>query len=536
MNTVNKMAEANSNKYVYLRAKNYVSIPSPSPVAVFNAAAVNLRAQLAKKNNEKELLKLAATYNRRRKYLSSINKNKSSSIQNAVYDALAEQFGVNIGEIYDLNFDTGGVTININSPSAAIGRLKKVKHAKHKSTNSQSILSRIKKIIELLDELIKVEERTEEKKKLEALDTKVKEFEKIFISLISNKSSLQAAIEALNNAGIKIPSSVSKEKWQQIIVNGKRIDNQSADAFVKILNGIVAAGAHSLLSNITGAFQEYLFLAINLLGDFIANNASDDYIKNALRKAEREAGGKINIGKVTLDGNKEMLKSIQEASKGILVEDGNTKVRLEIEYSSQQKADATITVKNKVYPISVKNYAGFIMKTKGITLQSGTPLTSYLFGNDNVNKNIGAHYLNILASHTDEDAAFNTIKAQGLNTLLLTMLYQSLSGKMLGRGDAGSAEILVVNNNTTGEAIFYDVNTIVSKLSQRGDLLSYKLSNPDLNGIKLKNRKVPANKSRSLEKAIQSRVGGVLNDAYSKKISIMLLPSLIQNVGISPKS
>ena len=525
MSAIKTYIESTVPRYVYLYEKNFMERPKPSPAVAFKQAKQNLKSQLAVSTSQEQLNNLSSWYQQGIDMLTNLSKQNSESqrLQEKIIEKLEERFGINLEEIFDFDFSKGAVTAKAGT-SQSISRERKFRQQGQLS-NRGAVNNRIKKIINNLEEAMKG--APENRAELEKAKQKIIEIKKAFNQLFSG-GTLAAAADTLKEAGISFSTSKGESFFKNVSgqVRGNRIDYETTNAFIKILNGVIASFSKNILGHIQGIFEEYILHAIEALRDRAAGNALDEFEKNLMK------GGQCQIeGTVEVFDPEQALKIIEDINRRGKVSEDAIKGTIKISnYSSSQKADITITLEGDAFPISVKNYEQ--KSGKRFHLQSESPLTNFLFGQNNPNLHYGSYYLNILSEHDKEGSHpnYKQVKEEGLKTLVLTMLWQAFSGKGLGK-KSGSAEIFAWNNPKTGEIKFFDINSILQQIISKDDMTAMgRIIKPALNTINLKNQKVNQSAGLSQNEAILRRLGQVYAEMQSKKMSISIPQSMLNNI------
>ena len=531
MSSINKYAKERFPNYIYLFEKNYIK-GNKDPISIFQRTRSEIYSRLNAKADQKELDDLAKWYQSGIDILAGAERSPDSlKIQNAIIDALTEKFGFDMDEVFNFDFSTMRVTKkDKNVMSGEVKRLKRIRR-QGKLGNSETFHNRVTKSVKTLADIYEKEKNNTKRAELKGAIQKIGEVYKVFKDILSDTISVESAIALLKDAGIHVNDAAKKLFKTPIVTTGKRISYEAIDGFIKILNGIMIDYQSSILGSVQGLFAEYILQAIDKMADYTAEEVSDKYIKDSLIKLVNSSGGLLTSGTVEIIGKKETLTDLQKDTKGIVVNEDDVSAKLQIKYSSQQKADIIITLNNRTYPISIKNYASSTNPRfkKSVTLQSGSPLETLLFGIDNPNKNIGYHYLNILAEHDSEgdDPAFDSIKEEALATLALTMLYQAASGHGLGK-DSGFAEILMWNDPKTGAVRFFDINSLISQLDPFK--IKNSISKPKLNKLQIANKKETVKDGESLNSAIHRRLSKAMADMHAKKLTISIPQPELQSV------
>lgn len=554
MSAIKNYIEKTVPRYIYLYEKNYVERSKEDPIKVFKQIKSDLYSKLQFKHTQSELDDLSGWYIKQRNLL--LNDTQTfEAVKRAVMLNLEESFGFDPEELYSFNWETGNITIKNDISGGSSAQVKRVKGVKVK--NSQSELKKsneatfIKRINACLDTLGRLAEDPNYSKNLSTRAKltegagKIKKTLEIFQSLLgSDQKRLDTAVNELKKAGINISSGSVKKMIKDLLIveasggisrTKHRIDARVTNLFIKIINGIMATFRQEVLAKMRGDFLEYMFHAIKAYADKTAIKLSDDAIAAVLKQAMAAVGGNRTQGTVLMQGfskkgddSLSSLDILKEVEKGVVLEGEGARAVLKSTYSSQQTADFTLTLDNKNFNLSLKNYALNTSKFGHIGLRNEATLEKYLFGSDNIFRNSAYHYLNILAEHPEEGkhSNFKEIKEEGLSALAFTLLYQAFSGKMLGKTE-GFADTFVWNdpNPKTGTIRFYDIDFILSQLDY--DKIKYNISSPALNNLKIANKKV---EGKFLHAAISQRLSEALQDTRSKKLSILLPQSELLKV------
>ena len=561
----NKLLESKMHSYIYLKAEDFERRSNPSPIQVFSAAKQNLMSAIGREDRSKMLEELAAKYENAHQLMISFDENgdRHNIYEKAILNALSDELGFNIEDAYNIDVGLGEVRRASRSSSSedSLKRIRKLRSGiRADGQKSQANVGPLKNKLNQVTELAnKTKEKLSENKDLTIsqierarndLEKLVKGIEDLinFLNSIpiqndeNNKNRVKELVEKLE---IKYPKIFNESKGKKTSWSGisnrtsqQRIDADTANAIIAMLNSLIAKYALSLSSSVAGKLGEYMIHMVDLCGEDLGEKA----LTEALQKQIKEWGQHETQGQITLSGFSDSLaKSIKEeleASSRMTFGNDILGGHFTMTYDSQQKADAVITLEGNAIPISVKNYKGSkILDERGISLQSGSSLMTYLFGANNLNRNISSYYLNLLADHSDRSVMGN-VRSYGYNTLILIMVYQSFSGKWLGK-TSGTAEIFAWIDPKSG-VHFYDIDMIIQKLAEPQNFaqLSHLVKiNPNLASIKLKNDYVkaatgPVQKGKPSHQvvAIRKRVASAIADAHTKKISVAILPKALDLV------
>jgi hypothetical protein len=534
------------SNYVYLKAENYVENNKRAAESAFLTGKDNvLRASqaLQKKYSASDLKNLAKYYNKHKKIISAVgaaNQTNGNAYQRAILDALSEKFQFDVSQAFDFNFDTGAV--RAKKGGHIVDRVSVLRDEAGAMSFLSTVKNKLENLLKILDQSgAKLQTQngkfiftktdlqsyqTDEEKLTYSLSALAKAFE-AYITKVnkSSKANVVTLKKLFETMGIHFKL---LDTWTKISRRGNKVDRTSAVVFTKAINAIIATYSSGLLPSMIGAFQEYIWHGIEAVADGVAEESIDKHIKTSLSSG----GGKVVEGKVILKNmDADILAEIEEGLKK-KIEYGdyeNGRASLEIKFSSQQKMDILVTTETKEYPISIKNYKSNKAGIANITLQSGGPLMTYLFGANNANESITKHYLNMLAEHDDSAAAeFKGLKNLGLKVLALQIAYQSLTGDWYGKLQ-GQADILAWTDSSTGETMFYNMGDLIEdvfKSTFNGDSI-LKIT-PNLNSIQLKNKAINPNHvwgRTDAEKVImdiKSRVAQAILDAHTKKLHVTM--------------
>ena len=534
------VAAAQNNTYTYLYAENFLSAPSVSPAMVFSIIKSNILANIKNKNDQKILNQLAKRYSQGKKILES-----NDDIKKTIINKVNELLSTDIDKKFEVNFNKLALEKKSGALSSneTISRIKALKGNSQKNGNlgniKQSTLE--SRFVELISQMTKLSRTMsigiEEREKLEDIKQNVMKIFSIYNQLFKEAKNKPEGVlneknggktifeKLLNTYGIKLPEYI-KLSNEMMIGNGK-MDIKTAQTFRTLTNSIIAGYTADLKSNILGEIFEQYGYAAFALGDNIAAEKVEETIKNGVGASGRV----VSKGSFDQFGSKAILDEILGLVRSQSIAIGGDKILAEIKYASQQKADLQITIANKELGISMKNIGktSFKGRTNNITLSSGSPLSTHLLGSSILHDKAFKYFLNILVEHEDDhNTEFSNLKELGLDALALTILWQASTGRGVGK-TTGFADILMWNNNKTGEVSFFDINTILEAIANRRDKIN--MISPHLKQLGLKNTYVPDNGSKkSVSSAIKQRIAKNIAETHAIKIKASIPIDVLNSV------
>lgn len=545
MSAASKISEQNYN-YVYLYADNYMNTSKESPMVVFKEIRTSILRDIHSKIDQETLDRMADKYNSGKNLLLGISEggaSKDINIQEIITNILNENLGMDLSEVWDINFDKLSISRKAGNAASTENMLSRVarlrNRVKENETRAKVNFSTLKKRIDnLKNALAAAAENLDpndinSQEDLNKMNSQVNLLWEILLKIFNKKeaanlpkdsfagkmtktpTSLKELHSLLKEAGLPVP----KEAWTNspttFEISGNRLDIGTARALRNVLNAIIATSINGFKQLILGDLFEMFLYATFEIGDDIAEKA----FENKIRESLKGGGHNQTIGKLIIEGNEGILKQLLSEVSHTVTDLGNGKISATMSYSSQQKADIIINFEDKEYGISAKNYADiFYSKNnfiKKMSLSSGSPLITHLLGANSLHSKASRHFLNILAYHTDSNVkgkGFKALREVGIDTLLLTILWQAATGKGVGK-EKGFAEILAWNDNKTGTVRFFDINTILSNIENKN---KSSMVSPNLSTLNLNNRKIYSKSGMS--DAIKQRLSNVLQDAHAKKI------------------
>lgn len=200
----------------------------------------------------------------------------------------------------------------------------------------------------------------------------------------------------------------------------------------------------------------------------------------------------------------------------------------------QQKADIEWIVnsneRNSMLGISMKSTHMQKINAPNISLQTSS-LMLYLAGLQNLQENLGNHYLNVLSEHEDgQIGKYSKMRREAEDALTLAIAYSALSGKNQLRS-GGQASILAIYDratklpNGTPRIVFFDIGTIIEQLNINMDGIQL---SPSLEDISFKNKKVEG--EEEIRKLSNKRITNILIEARAKTISASLSKTFLNSI------
>ena len=195
-----------------------------------------------------------------------------------------------------------------------------------------------------------------------------------------------------------------------------------------------------------------------------------------------------------------------------------------------QKADVLFTFSDQPStPIGISMKGSNMSKQGDIHLQNSS-LLLYLMGIQQQEEDLGTHYLNILASHKQDEASgiLKTMRQDANQSLTLAILFSALTGRnQLRLG--GWAEILAIYDKATVNGIakvhFFDVSDII--ISANRQLSKFSLYH-DVSAISLANEQVGNTASFADAK---KRITKLIVQARVETLSATLSKSFLSSLG-----
>lgn len=200
----------------------------------------------------------------------------------------------------------------------------------------------------------------------------------------------------------------------------------------------------------------------------------------------------------------------------------------------QQKSDIEFTVSSdgieQKIGISMKSTNMQKINSPNISLQTSS-LMLYLEGLQNLQTNLGNHYLNILSSHADEKGTkYDKMRQQANDALTLAIAYSALTGANQLRS-GGQASVLAIYDratqlpNGTPRIRFFDIGVIMEQLNINLDGIQL---SPNIETISFKNDKIEGDdKIRSLA---NKRITNILIQVRAKTISASLSKMFLNSI------
>lgn len=206
----------------------------------------------------------------------------------------------------------------------------------------------------------------------------------------------------------------------------------------------------------------------------------------------------------------------------------------EVGEGRQQKADIEWVI-NSNNPssrvgISMKSTHMQNINSPYINLQSSS-LMLYLAGLQNMQTNLGNHYLNILAEHKDkEEGKYNKMRKEAEDALTLAIAYSALTGANQLRS-GGQASILAIYDravtlpNGIPRVRFLDMGVILEYLNLTPDAV---ILNPSIDSIKLNNKEINGN--GTIREKANKRITALLVEVRATTIAAQLSKQFLNSI------
>lgn len=472
--------------YIHLHGANYnkygTAHQNERPVSydfMKQRQAIVQRAQASSKNmTAAEKLSLEQT-------LTGIMSNKDESsveagIRNEIEAILYKMFEESMGKI---NWETGNVTAIKNTATKSTAQLKA--DGNKFGVEVKSIQKRLEAIILARDALTDVTKKQE-------LTQKIND---IYVAL-------NEAITGKKKGLIGILKTTQDHQYSHI-----RIDKENT--LITEVNQLLKDYASAPAINLQkGTMAEYLIAMAPAVARVKAGESLSAVVEDL---AKNVVGG--DRSKVVIDFDKhgflmDEIKITKEDLKRQDVKNWAVGDGTLVSYgTSQDKIDVKLEWNNRNYNVSAKNVN--LKSGYGVHILSGSSLLYLIQDEDSAFVN---NYFNVIADHRDGIAAKNA--ADGHSAMKLTLLYKALTGDTYGR--SGSADLFIVNDNSTGEIKIIDPASIVNKFNQRMDGVTFK---PLLETLKIKNART--------DNSYGPRISKFIIDVHKQKMSVSLNPSML---------
>lgn len=320
-----------------------------------------------------------------------------------------------------------------------------------------------------------------------------------------------------------------------------------------------------VMSNILGSFEEVLGqLSAPLLNE-VTNEAVEEFakeIKQSLISTKQPMGtltSSMNFTDVEIELSKGLNQNElkKDKYKYLVKTLDNGKLTIELDYSTKNKADFSISIEgqevgvsSKAIDLSKEDFTNSSGKTipAHITLQKGTNLLSYLLKAQEFSKTtkkIGTHFLNVYAT---EDTANNSLLRQAAdNSLTIFLLYTALSGDILKtQGNTGLLYVYDTGKKMSSgisRVHFFSISSIIEDLligtglTDIGVDIGIKALNntvyidPNLTSItsRLSDANIKMTEYDTVGQNISARLTKVIGEARTLTLAIGLLNTYIKN-------
>ena len=463
--------------YIHYRYENYrrygVSVDGPRGAnanEVFQGhAKVLKRLANQQRANKKQMLQdleqqLNFFFNPKA-YIKSVNadftEEEIKNMQNAIKEIFADtvhKLNPNIDlDEYRLHYGTLNAWVKEQTDSAKVQGVTGVGQGKTQNTWTTTVANRIKILIDHYNYLQTVTDLTV------ADSAFLKQFE------VFTGTTYKGTIKELEKELGPLDAYNLKPDKK----HGRQFARAGNESFLDELNNLLAQVKINTASHIKGMMAEYIpAITQYVLANKIEVTTED--ILNAFIPKDKLVGSSGSVQRLDTTA---FIGGIKAQKENTTFKFGNkTEVQARVQ-ATQDKVDVILDIPNSTGTInaSVKNYN--LKKYDSITLQSGNrPLTYFiqdypLFVN---------HYLNITAAHPEGKQAGGSNVSRAHNLMKLTIATHALAGAMrTTTGRQKTAEILIINDSSTGGFKVYYIADLISKLhDQMGSLNIEGYNNP----------------------------------------------------------
>lgn len=338
--------------------------------------------------------------------------------------------------------------------------------------------------------------RTEKFFRVSTLESRIKSIEEN-IKLISGETTqeqVKKQIESITKTLEDLKKDTGNTE-KKIMVNNKAL------SLVDQINDIIQKfNAKKTINLLKGEFWEYVIALSPYIGAEYLGKSLDDFAANKMGDARSSKMIKLNNFAKDIDISKIF------GVKGWTLDDGG-QVALTTG-KSQDKVDVELYIKEgKSISVSAKNVN--LASGYDVHLVTNTSLLYLLQDEDPEYIN---HYLNIMATHCDDDGYITSLRQLATNTTKIILLYKALAG---GFG-VKKVELFILNNNsaTNKDSIkIYEVADLIDYAAKNLNLIHATANDIDIDLMRFKN-----------EFAIdyQTRITNLIADVHQKKISVAL--------------
>ena len=437
-------------------------------------------------------------------------------VKNADLGGVFEAQADTIAELLSLDDGIQNVTLSkageklVNSMQDSLSEIKKIAQLENKE-GGESFLDTLYRKIDMAYAIVKLSPQQDVLKiRLAKIEQELDQIEEAVLKGWASPSfTLIKAKQSAKRSRVKVPRSVAVRITNDIIAISK------------------AANFSLLLKKIQGSFTEVMGASLKPMIRRLAINEINSVLGSISSPSTLSAKPGIDIILLDSDIMQEELRKhpIRNTTFDLYAKDGD-KITFKTDYSTKNKADFTLDWKGKVLGVSAKSYDLSVdniydkdlqqVIPNYIHLHSGTSLLMFLLGMEqNVYSPIGTHMLNIFAQHADikEDmSAYSAMRSRAEQALLISMLYSSLSGDLLGKSRDTFANVLMIEDKSKTLAPnlfkvrFYDVSTIVNRVLQNNhQQASYIFIKPALKSMTLANTKELSTKARITKVLLEAR-------------------------------
>ena len=322
-------------------------------------------------------------------------------------------------------------------------------------------------------------------------------------------------------------------KVPEIVKNNKSIEQKY---IIDPLNEIYALFTTRKIINAQLAYR-----IPEILGELIAENANEISYKT-LKELFKELKTTGGTGQKTTDitvqpeifsyFNKEALSG--NAKEPIYSDENGEKVIIDYQLRPvggkvQQKTDIIFEGQNiSMKTTSLENieYQSQYTDIPSISLQSSS-LFLYLLGIQQQEEDLGTHYLNILASHPDEDQLYTAMRKEANRALQLYIFYSALTGEgQLREGKFANIFAVYEKNNRKNQppkVRFFSTYKMIEKMDQLQDGAIF---DPPISTLHYANEFVGEGNKKDGKNA-NLRISRLLVDVRNEQISAYVAKSFL---------
>lgn len=377
-------------------------------------------------------------------------------------------------------------------------------------------------------------------------------------SIKTNLESLQTTIEKerrIENEVMQLDNDIQIAVQGSLTKTGKAMINR--EAAIVISKRIAEIGnVVSLLSQtakLQGSFEEVLGTAISNPVKRIAYEQILDAFTNGSILGSQTSTmqiGNAPIIKLDQDFMNGLLTGNEKSSWSKMLKNDAGEIKFEVEYDTKNKVDFELTFKDgdslgisaKAQDLS-REFDDFKDKSTpaSIKLQEGTSLLAYLLAMNKMQDDLGNHFLNIFATHDQQNPKDYTTLRQSANEAFLAMLlYSSLSGDIT-KPHAKLASVLYVYDKRPGDQIsrvkFFSVTDMIKDIMDQSwsqQIQNTSIAPISINDIRLINTYEGNSRqhytAEEQDKLIRMRITKVLAQARAIRFKVGLTHSYLNSI------